>query len=165
MLSLFPIILALLISDPAISKPTTSDMKLVGTAKYYFGPFKLYDAALLSEDGRYSKENRFDLTLTYARDISATKLANASIIEMARLTGKTEEELEHLRSPLESCFGDVEKGVVITGQKLSADKTNFFKNGELTCQMQESDFSDAFFAIWLDPNGRYPSKTSSLIGK
>jgi len=164
MFSSITLFLAALLAAPMSAPIEEEELKPVGVAKYYLGPFKLYSATLLTPDGTYSTDDNFDLKLTYARKIPATKLANASIVEMARLGERSQAELEPLRSPLEACFGDVKKGDEITGRKLTPDQTTFYRNGELTCEIDTPNFSDEFFSIWLSSDGRYPKKTARLIG-
>lgn len=161
--SSFFLTLAFFIDSHATQFPDAS-LKAVGSAQYRFGPLKLYKATLKTQDGYYSETENFDLTLLYYRGIPAEKIANASIIEMARLSKTSTQVFEYLRPSLISCFNDVEKKDEITGRKLSADKTVFYLNGQKACEIDQPNFSNDFFAIWLAPDGRYPKKTAQLTG-
>lgn len=134
----------------------------VGSANYWLGPFKLYRATLLSPTASFDANSPYALKLEYSRSIPATKIANATIIEMARLSNQPEDTYDGMRGELETCFGDVDKGDVITGYKRSENVTEFTLNGTLRCTIDKPNFSAHFFAIWLDPAGRYPKKTSDL---
>ncbi len=147
---------------PHETKPVFAE---VGSATYKFGPFKLYKATLKNAGGQFTADERFDLTLRYYRNIPAAKIANASIIEMARLNDSPREAYEYLRPSLVTCFKDVEKNDEITGKKLSANETIFLINGQKSCEINEPSFSEDFFDIWLNPNGRYPKKTAQLTGQ
>ncbi|WP_018998484.1 chalcone isomerase family protein [Hirschia maritima] len=156
--------ISFLLLSPEAAAASEMTLQPVGKVKYSLGPFKLYTATLLAPNGVFSSDDTFDLELTYARNISAKKLANASIIEMARLNQKPESTFEPLRQPLVICFGDVNKGDQITGRKQDKNRAEFYRNGALNCEIDHPNFSENFFSIWLSPEGRYPKKTARLLG-
>jgi hypothetical protein len=154
----------LLGSELQVAEPSKPEA-VIGEASYRFGPFKLYTATLLAESEVFSWDEPFALDLKYQRKIPAEKLANASIIEMARISKRPEDDFEFLRSELEVCFGDVIKGDKIKGVKVTENKAVFYKNDALNCKVEAPKFSTDFFAIWLSPDSRYPKKTKQLLGQ
>ncbi len=156
-------LLALAIASPlsAWAEP----LKPVGQAVYKWGFFKIYTAELKAPDGRFEWRKPFALSLTYARSLKGASIANASIEEMARLTGRQKSDFEHYRVQLNLCFPDVSKGDVITGFSTTNNETRFEFNGETTCLITDPDFKEAFFNIWLAENARYSSEAAALLGR
>ncbi len=158
-------ILAALLLLGAPSPIPYESYQTVGTANYWLGPFKLYRATLMATHTPFDTSAPFALKLEYTRSIPASKIANASIVEMARLSNQAEDTYEYLREDLEACFGDVSKGDEIIGFKRNENTTEFSRNGALRCTIDEPNFSTHFFAIWLSPDSRSPNKTKDLIGQ
>ncbi len=140
------------------------EAQLSGEATYRAAFFKLYHAALWTEPPAYSPDNRFALSLEYKRGFSAERLANASIVEMARITGQDEDMFEPIRAPLTECFADVERGDRITGVALGPDTAAFYFNGEKRCDLEWPSLRLAFFGIWLSDESRAPEKAAILRG-
>lgn len=137
--------------------------KEVGSAVYSFGPFKIYEATLSSASGEYVPGQPFALTLEYFRSMSAERIADVSIEEMARLGDMPKNDLEPLREQLERCFGDVSSGDTLKGVWESRDVAVFYRNMTFSCRVDHPSFSENFFSIWLGANSRFPQKANKLM--
>ena len=157
--------LVLLAPAPLEAGTAAPAMQTVGAARYQLGPFKLYEAELRSRNGAFSWQEPFDLTLTYTRGFSARKLADVSVKEMARMTGRKESLLAPLRAKLTACFADVRKGDVIVGRSLSMNEAEFTYNGEPRCRIAWTDFRSDFFGIWLSDKARFEEQAARLKGE
>lgn len=157
---------AILYTDTVIEAGTVAAplQKTVGKASYRLGPFKLYEAELKTGNGGFSRLAPFDLVLTYARAFSAHSLADASLKEMARITGKDELTIEPLRAELTACFANVRRGDIITGHSLSENEATFSHNGQHQCRIHWVGFRSDFFGIWLSDNARFDEQASLLKG-
>lgn len=140
-------------------------IEAVGSAVYRLGPFKLYTAELASATGEFDWTEPFALKLAYSRKFSAVTLADASLKEMARLSQQDASVLEPLRSQLEACFTDVQKGDIIVGYSLAEDEAVFTHNDMKTCQVAWPGFRSDFFGIWLSDKARFDENAERLTGR
>lgn len=166
MLRSFAVGLALITSLSLSSvADTASKSAEVGSAVYRLGPFKLYKATLFSPSGAYEPGQPFELALEYYRNVSAKRIANASIEEIERIGGETQGDLEPLREELEACFGDVSDGDVLKGVWETSDVTSFYRNKVYRCRIDYPGFSENFFSIWLSQKSRFPDKAAQLTNQ
>ena len=68
---------------------------------------------------------------------------------MARIEDRPQRELAAFGPVLEDCFANVEPGDRITGLSDGFGAAQFFVNGQQSCEIEDTDFSNSFFAIWL----------------
>ena len=66
---------------------------------------------------------------------------------------------------LKKAFPDVKSGDKLTGVFLPKQGTRFFFNGRLTTEINDADFGDAFFAIWLDAKAKRLDLRKALLGQ
>lgn len=135
--------------------------QLVGEARYQLLTWTLFDAALWSEDGDFSWERPFALTLTYRQAFSSRSLVDRSIVEMSRRGVPASGRLGAL---LRECFPDVAPGDRITGLSTGPDSAVFLHNGRHRCAIEWPGFRRAFFGIWLDASGSQEAFSSRLRG-
>jgi hypothetical protein len=60
-------------------------------------------------------------------------------------------------------FPNVQRGDRLTGVVEPGRGTRFFLNDKPLGQIEDAEFSNAFFAIWLDARTRAPSLRESLM--
>lgn len=100
----------------------------------------------------------FALELNYLREVSQYTLVQASLDEMRRLGVPSVDEA-HLAAwgnEMRKAFVDVQPGRRITGPYLTGNGVRFYVDGELRHTVADTDFSRAFFAVWLDVRTRHP---------
>lgn len=154
-----------LLLSPLPANAEVSQMDPVGAATYRWGPLRLYKAELFAPAGEFSWDSEFELRLSYKTSFSATTLANASLKEMARLSGAPISSFEPLRESLVGCFADVRQGDVIIGRSTSENTAVFYFNGSELCSVQWSGFRRSFFGIWLSNDARYKREGERLRGR
>lgn len=154
-----------LLLSPLPANAEVSQMDPVGAATYRWGPLRLYKAELFAPAGEFSWDSEFELRLSYKTSFSATTLANASLKEMARLSGAPISSFELLRESLVGCFADVRQGDVIIGRSTSENTAAFYFNGSELCSVQWPGFRRSFFGIWLSDDARYKREGERLIGR
>lgn len=139
-----------------------SGAQLVGQARYQVVAWTLFDAALWTEDGAFSWERPFALTLTYRHSFSSDALSDRTIVEMARRGAA--HAPDRLGALLRTCFPDVSPGDRITGVSTGPDSAIFHHNGRQLCQIEWPGFRRGFFGIWLDASGQGRSFSAQLLG-
>jgi len=121
----------------------------VGEASYSILAVQLFSAELYADDGQFSWERPFALSLTYQRSARASTLINRSIREMGSRGAGDAERLAPLRAQLERCFTSVSSGDRITGVSTGEETARFYFNGAERCDIHWPNFRRHFFGIWL----------------
>ena len=132
-----------------------------GLAEMRFFGFALYRATLWVA-GPGINNSPHALTLHYRRNISREQLVSASLDEMRRL-GDADTTVARWQADLERVFPDVKTGERIIGLHLPGQGARFYHQGRLTGEVNDADFAQRFFAIWLDPRTRSPEVRALLL--
>jgi hypothetical protein len=138
-----------------------------GTGALRFFGFKAYDAILWlpeSAAGVFSFSRAFALDIRYSTSVKASDITNTSLIEMARISGATAEQVQDWTAFMTNLFVDVKSGDRLVGVYVPTAGARFFLNGRLIGETTDAAFSEAFFKIWLDPKTRRPELRSALLG-
>lgn len=141
--------------------------QLLGSAEYSLFGFSLYRARLWSPQRALSAEQPFALELTYHRSITQEDLVAASLKEMRQVAAPkvSEQQLTLWAAQMQLAFADVQPGQSITGVFLPGQGASFYFGPQLKHEIRDSDFANAFFAIWLAPNTREPQLREQLLGQ
>jgi hypothetical protein len=138
-----------------------------GSGPLRFFGFKAYDATLwLTGDsqGVFSFSKAFALDILYNTTVKASDINNTSLIEMSRISAATTEQVQAWSAILGSLFVDVKSGDRLIGVHLPGAGARFFINANPQGETKDTDFSEAFFKIWLDPKARKPELRAALLG-
>ncbi|MGD9981313.1 MAG: hypothetical protein AB7H66_08095 [Hyphomonadaceae bacterium] len=146
--------LAALTATPASASPAEVDRaipgaRMVGEATYRLLSVPLFRAELWNENGAFSWERPFALSLTYERSARASTLINRSIREMGSRGAGNAQALAPLRAQFERCFTSVARGDRFTGVSTGSDTARFYLNGAHRCDVRWPSFRRHFFGIWL----------------
>lgn len=139
--------------------------EVLGEARMRWLGMRIYDAALWVPAGAgWSPDAAFALEIRYGRAIKSKRLVDVSLEEMQRLDIADEALVESWRVLLEAAFPDVERDDNIIGLRMPDGRVRFFHRGELTVEIDDPRFAEAFFAIWLDERTREPEMRQGLLG-
>lgn len=138
---------------------------LVGQGDFTWFGLRVYQARLWTPAATVSWDQPFALELNYLREVSRDTLVQASLDEMRRLGGPSVDEAHLAAWESEMCkaFVDVQPGQRITGLYLPGNGVRFYVDGEFRHTVTDTDFSRAFFAIWLDVRTRHPQLRRELL--
>ena len=142
--------------------------KAKGTGVLRFFGFKAYDITLwlpAAAGGNFSFAKPFALDITYNTAVTATDINNTSLIEMARISTATPDQVNVWSAFMKGLFVDVKTGDRLVGVHLPSSGARFFLNGKLLGETSDIAFSEAFFKIWLDPKARKPELRSALLSQ
>ncbi|MDD2947424.1 MAG: chalcone isomerase family protein [Rugosibacter sp.] len=141
------------------------DWKPLGQGEMRWLGLRLYHASLWTPTGTWAPNQPFALELRYARDIAAHRLVDTSLDEIKRLhVNALDEALQQRWSKhLQLIFPDVKAGDVIIGISLPDQGAAFFHQNRLIGQINEPEFAEKFFAIWLSPETREPRLRRQLL--
>ena len=144
--------------------PDLDTMDLVGEARLKVLFWNVYDAQLYAPQGRWSMENSYALSLTYLRDLKGRKIAERSIEEIRNQGFSEEAKLTRWFEMLASIIPDVNEQNTIVGVADAQSNTRFFLDGQLIGEIQEPEFTRAFFNIWLGERTSEPELRDQLLG-
>jgi len=141
----------------AMAAPAT--LRRWGSGEFRRFGFLVYEATLWAGDdpGRPP----LMLRLEYKRNIAGTAIAEASVKEMRR-TVADETRLADWGERMARIFPDVKPGDHIVGHHVG-DGAVFMQGERLLGRIDETDFAQAFFGIWLDPRTSAPELRAALL--
>lgn len=142
-----------------------NDATLVGNTRFTFLFWDIYDAVLYAPQGLWKGQPPFVLTLTYLREFTGNDIAERSVKEMRRQGEYDADTLSQWRSMMMNLFPDVKEGDKISGVLDRNKVTHFYLNDDLLGNIDDKEFSAAFFAIWLGEKTSEPKMRSELIGE
>lgn len=145
----------------------TEGFTLQGSGTLHWFGIKIYEAKLFAPgqlDPAQLSNRAFALELTYARDFSGKSIADKSIDEIKRLTFGNAEKRQNWQLQMQAIFPNVRTGDRIRGVHRPGAGVSFFHNDKPIGSIEDPEFTQAFFAIWLDPKTAKPSLRRELLG-
>jgi hypothetical protein len=140
--------------------------QVIGTGEFRKFGFNIYSARLWSAAQPLASDQPFALELIYQRSISRDDLVEASVREIKRLSGTSvsDKQLQAWQAQMQKSFVDVQAGTRLTGVYLPGQGARFFLGQRLLREVDDPQFAQAFFAIWLDPRTSNPELRQQLLG-
>lgn len=165
-------VLLLLVTTFSVQAQSTAieasltEPKLVGEARLKVMFWNVFDAALYSETGFYDKNASFALSLTYLRSLKGEQIVEKSMEEIRQLAidDISAERLQSWEGQLSSIIPDVSTGVSITGVRTPDGSTHFYLDDEMVGLIEDREFTELFFSIWLDEKTSEPEFRAKLLG-
>ena len=140
---------------------------LAGTGRLRWMGITVYDATLWTAPQFVPERfgaHAFALDLRYARNISGSTLADASLKQMQNLDAQSSARQTDWRQALTGAFPDVKPGDRLTGIHLPDKGLRLYFNGQLHKSIDDPLLSQSFFAIWLSPATQEPRLRAQLLG-
>lgn len=163
------ILLTLLVSLPghatlSINNPISS-AQLIGEARLKVMLWNVFDAKLYAPPGYYDANQPFALSLTYLRALDGKKIVSKSMEEIRRqaLFGSAAQHAKW-QVALSGIIPDVYKGTTLTGVRSQEGYTLFYLGGDEVGRIEDTEFTQAFFAIWLGEKTSNPRMRNRLTG-
>jgi hypothetical protein len=141
----------------AMAAPAT--LRRWGNGEFRRFGFLVYEATLWAGDD--PQRPPLMLRLEYKRNIAGTAIAEASVKEMRR-TVADQARLADWGERMARIFPDVKPGDHIVGHHLG-DGAVFMQGERVLGRIDEPDFAQAFFGIWLDPRTSAPELRAALM--
>jgi len=139
--------------------------EVVGKTRLKVLFWNIYDATLYASQGKWNSEQPYALALTYLRDFEGKSIASRSIDEMRDQGYSDDVKLATWYEQMNSLFPDVKEGETITGISDGNKTCHFYKNGELLGSIDDPEFTQQFFDIWLSEKTSEPKMRKELLGK
>lgn len=107
----------------------------------------------------------FALQLRYHRSFEGSAIAQRSLEEIERLGLGSSTQRQNWRTAMGRLFPDVKEGERLTGLHLPGRGARFYQNDRLLGDIDDPEFAQAFFSIWLSPATREPALRQALLGQ
>ncbi len=140
------------------------DAQRVGTARFTYLLFSVYDASLYAPHGKWERDKPYALSLQYLRSLKGERIADRSVQEMRKQGFKDEVKLASWYTQMRDIFPDVHKDTVLTGVYQPNGVTVFYNNDQEIGGVTDPQFGVWFFGIWLAENTSEPEFRQQLIG-
>lgn len=132
------------------SQSTFANWEKINDLDYTWGPFKIYNITLFTENGEYQPQTRpLMLSLKYDKPVDGRDFAISIARSWASLDIKVPEQnkvIERLRKLLP----DLKSGDLLSYIALE-DKGYFVVNDQIIPEEFDKTVNDAIVAVWLDP--------------
>lgn len=148
---------------PEAVKKHVNQAEPVGQAMFTYYFWDVYEATLYAPGGAWSEKQPFALALTYQRDFDGRDIAERSVKEMRKQGVEDEQKLKRWGEVMASLFPDVEEGETLLGVVTDNQHTQFYRNGTYLGQVEDTEFTERFFAIWLSEKTSEPGLRRKLL--
>lgn len=139
-------------------------LKPVGETRLRVLFMRIYDAALFTRSGDFNGMEPMVLAIEYARDISAQQLVDQTRDEWQRMA-LVDENSEQWLEQLAAMWPNVSSGDCLIAARTEAGTTQFFSAQRALGEIDEPEFAEKFFAIWLAENARFRRSRDELVGE
>lgn len=136
----------------------------VGEGRLSYLLWDIYDATLYAPEGKWEANKPFALKLSYLRTLDGEKIADRSAEEMRNQGFTDEVKLAAWHEQMSKIFPDVDEGVSLTGVYTEDKSAVFYKDDVEIGRINDPEFSEAFFGIWLNEETTAPSLRQKLLG-
>lgn len=141
-----------------------NEPEVVGKARLSVLFWDIYDAQLFASKGEFSSKQPFALELKYLRDFEGKEIASRSVDEIRGLGMTDEVKLAKWYQEMKDLFPDVSEGESITGIVDTNGLSHFYLNEEPLGVIQDKEFGQWFFRIWLGEKTSEPKMREQLLG-
>ncbi|MCH9704550.1 MAG: chalcone isomerase family protein [Proteobacteria bacterium] len=156
-------LLAVFFSGLVHAKNFIPDAQQIGAGKLSYFIWHIYDISLHAA-GAFSFDKPFFLTLNYKIDLEGEKIADRSVEEIRKLGFSDEAKLADWYLQMRAIFPDVEAGSSLTGIYQPNQATVFYADEKEVGTINDAEFGQWFFGIWLNKNTSVPALRQQLLG-
>jgi hypothetical protein len=150
---------------PEAVKRDLPGLDLHGEASYRFLGLKVYDIRLWCPGGQYKRGEPFALELKYDMNFKGADIAKRSVDEMRGQGYGPEEKLERWRQQMAKVFPDIKPGDTLIGVAEPGKPARFYTRDRFVASVDDTEFSQAFFDIWLSDKTSEPGLKKRLTEK
>lgn len=143
----------------------TEPLQKVGDTRLRVYFFRVYDATLYTQSGSYPESDSLALELNYLRNIRASQLIETTRDEWEKLGYDVNERAENWLQQLADIWPDVGQGDCLVAQSGNDQGVRFYNDAGFLGEVEDNDFSDRFFAIWLSENSSFRRNRDELVGE
>ncbi len=151
--------------DPAskeIAKEVPNLAKQGDAVLRFFG-LKVYDIRLWTQGAKHSYSEPFALELQYDIGLNGKDIAERSVVEMRKQGYRDEVKLKRWGELMTRIFPDIKQGDTLIGLSIPDKEIRFYSRDKLIAVEADTEFSRAFFDIWLSEKTSEPKLRKRLL--
>lgn len=142
----------------------TSELEAVGETRLRVYFFRVYDATLFTDSGSYPDDTQVALQLNYLRSIRASQLVDTTRDEWEKLGYDIDDQAEQWLEQLAQIWPDVDQGDCLIAHTQSNQGVRFYNDQGALGEIEDSEFTERFLAIWLSENSSFRRNRDELVG-
>lgn len=151
-------------ADMNVAKAYIPSAQEVGSGRLNFLFWDVYDATLYAPNGTWDAEQPYALSLAYLMELEGKDIAERSVEEMRNQGFTDEVKLASWYQQMEAIFPNVDETTTLTGIHDQNGYAVFYRNDTRIGIIQDTEFTDRFFAIWLSQDTAAPDLRDKLLG-
>lgn len=136
----------------------------VGTGRLRFMFVDVYNITLFGQDRGFNSKQLYALKIDYLVPIKGQAIADRTIVEIKKQPFNDAQKLMKWQRDMREFLPDVDKGVSLTGFKDGNGHTHFYHDEKWIGKIQDPQFTERFFAIWLGENASESKLRRQLLG-
>lgn len=157
------LIMLLLVGNFAVAAESFKSLPKVGNHSFAWMFWDVYDITLYAADGEYDLAKPYALELKYKMKLEGEDIADRSVEEMRMQDAASEVKLAKWHTQMKDIFPNVEDGDVLVGYANADGATVFYYNDKEIGAVRDSEFTRAFFDIWLSEKTTEPKMRKKLL--
>ncbi len=138
--------------------------QVVGEGRMTYLFWDVYDAKLYAPQGKWQGDRPFALRLDYLRSFAAKDIAKRTLQEMRNQGFRDEAVLDRWYQDMIRIFPDVDSSTSLIGIRDQRGHAVFYQGHTRLGVIDDPQFTDLFFDIWLDTDTTAPDLRQSLLG-
>jgi hypothetical protein len=149
---------------PAAVAAVVPGLRPQGGAVMTFFGLSIYDGWYWATTHAWAATGPYALDLHYHRNLEGASIAERSVTEIEGIGVGNATQRQRWGEAMRRIFPNVRKGDRITGVNLPPGIVRFYFNGQPIGEIDDPEFTRAFFGIWLDPRTSRPEFRKQLLG-
>ncbi len=137
---------------------------LVGQTTFKVAFWKIYNISLYTDSTNFNDEAPYALEIEYLRDFSGEAIAEKSVQLILDQGFEEGERLDLWQQQMTEVFPDIDKGTVLTGIHTRERTSVFYGDGKYLGVIEDPEFGQYFFGIWLAEDTSEPNMRTDLLG-
>ena len=149
---------------PATIAALVPGLQPQGGGEMTFLGISIYDGWYWARAHAWAPNAVYALDLHYHRSLDGASIAERSVTEIEGIGAGSAAQRQRWGEAMRRLFPSVRKGDRITGVSLPPGIARFYFNGQPIGEIDDPEFTRAFFGIWLDPRTSRPAFRKQLLG-
>ena len=149
---------------PAAIVAQVPGLRPQGGGEMTFFGLSIYDGWYWAGAHAWASTGPYALDLHYHRNLEGASIAERSVTEIERIGTGNATQRQRWGEAMRRIFPNVRKGDRITGVSFPPGVSRFYFNGQPIGEIDDPEFTRAFFGIWLDPRTSRPAFRKQLLG-
>ena len=142
----------------------STELQALGQTRLRVMLFRVYDAELATDSGRYPEYDHLTLHINYLRSIRAEALVDTTADEWTKLGIEKQDSHQQWLQQLREMWPDVRDGDCLVAHHAKGEGITFYNAEGRLGAIESETFANDFLAIWLDEQSSFRRNRDQLLG-